>query len=188
MEQKCGCHYYHSFTDPNEPIIVRDCDAADYNCTIDFSNQFRSDLDRYCGKQCPEECNSLTYELSSFSSKYHTSGYLNQLLNGTFISRKYPNMTIDELKDNIVKFRVFYPQLEYKVISQSQQYTLSDTISNLGGSMGLLLGASLISLLEIVELLLNFLFMIWAMVREKVAKNGKSVKPKRQFIEIKTNR
>lgn len=179
MEQVCGCHYYHSFTDPNEPLLLRDCDAADYNCTITFSNVFRSDLDRYCGQQCPEECNSLTYELSSFSTKYHTGGYLTQVQNESLVRSKYPNMTMDELKDNIVKFRVFYPELEYEVISQNQQYTLSDTISNLGGSMGLLLGASLISLLEIVELSLNVFFMAWTMTKPKAKKSSHNINPRK---------
>lgn len=57
----------------------------------------------------------------------------------------------------LVSFEVFLPSLKYTVIAQKPEYIFIDLISSLGGSMGLFFGASLLSLLEQAELLINLI-------------------------------
>ena len=73
------------------------------------------------------------------------------------IKDKYPNINKSELSGMLVSFEVFLPSLRYTVISQKPEYIFIDLISSLGGSLGLLFGASLLSLLEQAELIVNLI-------------------------------
>ena len=67
---------------------------------------------------------------------------------------KYPNITVAELEKMLISFEVFFPSLQHTVVSQSPSITFLDLVSNLGGTLGVFLGASVLSLLETGEFLI----------------------------------
>ena len=48
--------------------------------------------------------------------------------------------------------------MQYKTISEKQKYQGIDLLSNLGGELGLWLGISLMTFVEIVELVYNLIY------------------------------
>ena len=59
------------------------------------------------------------------------------------------------LKENFLKLNVFYRQLSYERISQHKGYDIFGLICDIGGSMGLFIGASMLTVVEVIDLLLG---------------------------------
>ena len=55
-------------------------------------------------------------------------------------------------------FRVYFEDLKYTLIKQQPKIELFGLISNVGGTLGLFLGFSFISLLELFEVLAELVF------------------------------
>ena len=64
---------------------------------------------------------------------------------------------LDSFKRYYYSINVFYPRLKYTLITESAQLTVISLLSNLGGSLGIFLGFSVFSLLEVFEVLVESL-------------------------------
>ena len=151
--------------------IMKNCSCYDYSyprinnsfspcftkpeilCTIYQYNYFRRfKMSEECLKLCPLECDSVKYDVSmsslDFPSKFVFDIYKNfGLFNGTF----------ESFKQNLLQVNIFYPSLTYTKISESPKMSITDLLSNLGGTLGLYIGISFLSLIEIVEMLIELL-------------------------------
>ncbi|XP_052769455.1 acid-sensing ion channel 4-B-like isoform X2 [Mya arenaria] len=58
------------------------------------------------------------------------------------------------MKENFLQIDIFYRQLSYEYINQQKAYDFFALISDVGGAMGLFIGASLLTILEIIDLFL----------------------------------
>jgi hypothetical protein len=63
--------------------------------------------------------------------------------------------SIDKFKQSILIVNVYYKDMSHLEIVESAETTLDKVISSIGGNMGLFLGMSLLTILEIVELIYN---------------------------------
>ena len=61
----------------------------------------------------------------------------------------------DFFKKNFLKLKVFYRQLSYEYIQQQRGYDIFGLICDIGGSMGLFIGASMLTVAEVIDLLLR---------------------------------
>ena len=67
----------------------------------------------------------------------------------------------------MVKLNVYYKNIYYTSIVESPSITLVSLVSNLGGNLGLFLGLSVLSLLEIFELIISLSTAVNHHVRSK---------------------
>jgi hypothetical protein len=93
-----------------------------------------------CLIECPEECDSISYD--AFHSFSKLENYKNIQLN------------------DCVYFTIFYESLSYTVIDQVPKMNILDLISNIGGNLGLFIGVSFLSFAEIIELFIEILFIL----------------------------
>ena len=131
------------------------------NCTMDVYNEF--DYEANCSKQCPLECETTSFSLSEKACQYtmldsdmHYKEGLENLLNDSNIASR----TDAELNEKIIWLGINYEDLSYTQISQIPKTTLPDLISNIGGILGVFLGLSLLSFVEILEFLLEVLLIL----------------------------
>ncbi len=110
-----------------------------------------SSLDLYCGGKCPRECEYFEYTKSISSSTFSSDYYAGKLLSVPFVQRKYPKLSKSDLKENLISLSLYFKKLQYEEIQQLPAMTFTDFISSFGGTLGLFVGASLISLFELVE-------------------------------------
>jgi len=104
---------------------------------------------------CPEECDSIKYDISHSSTKLSTQNEL------------FKSMQIE----NFVYFTVYYESLQYKVIDQIEKMNVFDLISNIGGNLGLFIGISFLSFAELIEL---FVEIICIFISKKDNQTGKT--------------
>lgn len=167
----CSCYntHYPSFDHPTACL-----NFAQINCQGQLYNKVFQQINSFCGHDCPEECESIQYSMSTSTVDFLTESYVNNLLQNTFVAEKYPGIDATTLKKSLVSFDVYYEDLQYTEIIQSPQYTIIDLISSIGGSLGLLLGASLLSLVELVELCIKTLVILCRFSKnDKVTVNKK---------------
>ena len=110
-----------------------------------------------CVLECPLECDTVSFdfEISFFDSSLD---YLSDLMEILF-QNKY-NYTINADK-NFVLLSVYYPTTQYTEIRQVPKTSLIDLISNLGGAIGIFLGFSIFSLIEIAEIFLQMILILF---------------------------
>jgi len=109
----------------------------------------------YCSNYCPYECDTFTYDINSYSMTTKSSGNIDysETFFNTFGFNSYDNVS-----NTFFAFIVYYNDLQYTLIKQHPKIELFDLISNVGGTLGLFLGFSFISLLEAFEVLAELLF------------------------------
>jgi len=104
---------------------------------MDFVNEFESKIAE-CSEYCPLECDSLSYEFSK-----------DGLYDPDFFGRYV--------------ITVHYEDLKYTLISQQEKAKLDiiNLVSNIGGTIGLLLSFSFISLLEIFGIIIECIYVLF---------------------------
>ena len=97
-------------------------------CFEKFLNDFFQNI--IYSNYCPLECDSFEYSIERFSTP---------------------------LKGNEIKISVYYESLKYTLISQQPKTLLKDLIPNIGGILGLFIGISFLSFIEIIELFIEII-------------------------------
>ena len=106
-----------------------------------------------CINECPLECESVSYITSLSMSVYPTASYTDELLE-FFIQGRLDNHNISlyDLRNNVLAINVYYSKLNYKSYQEFAKTEMVDLVSNIGGTIGLFLGVSFLSFIEIIDL------------------------------------
>ena len=62
-------------------------------------------------------------------------------------------------RKNFLQVDIFYNELSEEVVSQKEAFSISSLFSEVGGFMGLLLGASILTLGELIDYIIMLCFM-----------------------------
>lgn len=121
---------------------------------------FAGDLTQLCGDNCPLECEAVTYWTSTSSAVYPSDIYASKMVNNEYLQWSYDlpsNMTIEELRSNILSINVHYASLSYQSFSEVEKTSVVDLVAGIGGTLGLFLGVSFLSFIELFDLILCLL-------------------------------
>ncbi len=117
---------------------------------------------RNCDHLCPLECESIQYKISQSTYSLADLGYYEKYLSSLIpLVEKKLNITVnstDEFSKNYLDLVIVPESLKYTKISQTPKTSLSALISNLGGSTGLFLDLSFISVCRAIEFFLGVIF------------------------------
>lgn len=156
----CNCTDFLS----QHGIDVELCNSLDQiKCITDFYLKNYSDksyISEKCHPICPMECNKTDYKVSMGFSRLVPdmySDYFKKISKNLSFFRNEP-ITLDLIRDNLIKFNVYYNSLSYTVISENESINIVSLLSNLGGTLGLFLGISVLSFVELFEIILKVLF------------------------------
>ena len=67
----------------------------------------------------------------------------------------------EEINKNVAIIYVYYKNLKYTIISQEPKTETFNLISSIGGTLGLFLGVSFLSFIEIFEILFEIIFILF---------------------------
>ena len=137
-------------------IIFQNCDCDIMDCTyLDFfscvdSNYDLEDVKRTCAK-CDTNCEKIVYDVDVSSVTSPTPGTYEAIKAYTGL-----NHTYDQMRENIMVLNVYAKSMTYKETHQHPAFTVTSLLANVGGLIGLCLGASLITICEFLELLATY--------------------------------
>jgi len=125
----------------------------DYECAVASIADFWKAVAEKDLFSCPRECNTLIYPYTISRT----------VMSDVFIEFVNISYGIDknELLNNFVHVQVFFSSLTYLDITVNPAYTLMALFSDVGGAFGLVLGATLLTLVEFIE----FCFNLWKGLR-----------------------
>src|SRR6218665_863249 len=118
-----------------------------YSCVPKYLRLWITSLAyRQCG--CPLQCYQPTYPYSVSTSplSQHFLNYMSQ--RSQFKGR---NMTMSKLSKELVFLDIFYSQLSYIDIQTTPAYDFLTLVSDIGGSLGLILGGTLLTIAEFLQ-------------------------------------
>jgi hypothetical protein len=131
----------------NNDSIVRKCISAYFKESNDNNN---NNNNIYCSNYCSYECDTFTYDINSYSMMTKSSGNIDY---SESLYNSYGFNSYDNVSNTFFAFIVYYNDLQYTLIKQHPKIELFDLISNVGDTLGLFIGFSFISLLEVFEIL-----------------------------------
>jgi len=108
---------------------------------------------------CPLECNSIQYD-TRISSQNYPSREEYELFKQENKSKTFDVSSYTAYKKYFFKINVFYESMDYTYVSLSPKTTLVGLLSNLGGSIGALLGFTLFTFFEVLEILVHIILII----------------------------
>ena len=155
-QEESGCNCIKTFDSSS------DCSNSK-NVTIKACyNQFLSDFQnsnviKICSQYCPQECDSLSYSISTNSEQFPFTGSFSNLTSFEY----HQFSSYEEVQKYYVSIRAYFPELKYTLIKQQPKVEVVDLVSSVGGTLGLFLGISFLSFVEIIELLIEIAFVFF---------------------------
>jgi hypothetical protein len=78
-------------------------------------------------------------------------------MNQSLIKKRLGSLSYIDLKQNVARVQIFYNELKETFISEEIKTKIFDLVSNIGGTLGLFLGLSFLSLIEFFEIFFQIL-------------------------------
>ena len=114
---------------------------------------------------CPMECSSTKYDLTVSSTLFPSPENSAMIANDTRTKERYQytnkTLTAESVRENYVWLNIYFDDLQYTLISESPQQTDLDLMSNVGGTLGLYLGVSFLSFVELFEAFFQTLIIVF---------------------------
>ncbi|KAL2091013.1 hypothetical protein ACEWY4_013276 [Coilia grayii] len=142
LVENCNCRMVHM------PGDAPYCTPEQYKECADPALDFLVERDNdYC--VCETPCNMTRYgkELSFVKIPSKASA--------KYLAKKF-NKTEQYISDNILVLDIFFEALNYETIEQKKAYELAGLLGDIGGQMGLFIGASILTILELFDYLYEF--------------------------------
>ncbi|XP_045058476.2 acid-sensing ion channel 5 isoform X6 [Desmodus rotundus] len=178
IEKQCGCL---PFLLPGNGI---ECDLQKfYNCVSPTLDHI--EVKGLCtmgthNSSCPVPCEETEYpatvSYSTFPSQKalkHFSKKLNQ-------SQKY-------IRNNLVNIEINYSDLNYKITQQQKAVSVSELLADVGGQLGLFCGASMITIIEIIEYIFTNFYWICILLLLKIPEMTPRAHPPQTHLGNKNN-
>ncbi|XP_043729327.1 acid-sensing ion channel 3 isoform X2 [Cervus elaphus] len=137
VARKCGCRMMHM------PGSAPVCSPQQYK---DCAHPALDALLRKDACRCPNPCASTRYakELSMVRMPSRAAA--------RYLARKH-NRSEAYIAENVLALDIFFEALNYEAVEQKKAYEMSELLGDIGGQMGLFIGASLLTILEILDYL-----------------------------------
>ena len=146
-----------------QPSGYRTCTTADLDCFNNFYYlvfTIGDFIQNNCLDKCPLECQNHHYQVFQSMYAYPEPLYLEQTLkNVPMLASRYSEQAdfTQRLESNVVKFSVYYDALSYKEVREEAQITWYGLLATIGGHLHLFLGMSLLSFIEIGEVVFQLI-------------------------------
>jgi hypothetical protein len=143
FEYDCARHFY-----------VKDSVQV---CIAQYLSEFRKKHQyEMCAKYCPLECDSISYSIFPYTEGMPSNGNLTQKRKVEYGLERF--QTYEQVNRNFVYIAVYYKDLKYTLITQEAKTETFNFISYIGGILGLFMGISFLSFIELLEIFLEVVF------------------------------
>ena len=168
QDSNCSCKAklenfeYNCLTSPNDALFnseVKIC-VANYLKTFRIKEQFEK-----CQQFCPEECDSMNYVIYNYYESFPNNGTLSSRLRKSMDLQLFE--TYEVLHKHYIRLYIYYKDLKSTLNSENPKTELFNLISSIGGILGLFLGISFLSFIEIFEIIFEIIYYLLTFVRTR---------------------
>ncbi|KAM3622461.1 uncharacterized protein V6R79_025446 [Siganus canaliculatus] len=139
LVENCNCRMVHM------PGDAPYCTPEQYKECADPALDFLVERDNdYC--VCETPCNLTRYGKEMSFVKIPSKA------SAKYLAKKF-NKTEQYIADNILVLDIYFEALNYETIEQKKAYELAGLLGDIGGQMGLFIGASILTILELFDYL-----------------------------------
>ena len=138
-------------------------DKKDIECIKDSSFYVNS----VCNKKCFSECEQEYYSYTPSYRKFPTETHKLTLIEKSKLLR---NMILnnEDVEHKVLRIVIYSENFDYEYIWESESMQLVSVIANIGGTLGLFLGVSVLSFCEIFEILFEYFFFLKSKMKMKI--------------------
>ncbi|XP_063970061.1 acid-sensing ion channel 4-A-like [Lytechinus pictus] len=140
----CGCRAHFM------PGSDRECNPPEMMCVRDAAKTFNKDAAFRC--ECPIPCRQVRYEATVSQTKYPSDFYSKYLADQISATRNV-NLTEDNFRDSLCLINIFFTELIRHKTTQQQAYSFVSLLSDIGGSLGMWIGGSILTLVEVFDIM-----------------------------------
>lgn len=141
---KCSCSPAVERPNSGPYSNTRNCTIADICCLMEEYTTYNPSL------ECPPACKYISYNVQPSYSDFLSP----QLAQDIAIKH---NMTVQDVSENLLSLYVYFDEMQVTQLHTVYTYTFANLLADMGGLLGLFIGASVISLLEVAMLVFDFL-------------------------------
>ena len=139
-DSNCNCVEFYN------PLLENSFDTAERNCTLaDACCIAAADFTIESGVNCPPPCDYSSFDQLVSYSKFPFDRDLNEY-------SEIAGLDVERIEDDLVSFNVYFSDLYVQHSETVISYGPRLLIADIGGTLGLFLGASIVSFLEIIVL------------------------------------
>ena len=159
-ESKCNCNstvtYFSKYCVKQFGID----ETETQKCISEYLRDFRK-KDQYekCYEYCPLECNSMNFVVNTYHGQLPINGNISNETKKDYYLSGFDSF--EEMRKHFISIYVYYNDFKYTFISEEPRTELFNFISNIGGILGLFLGISFLSFIEIFEILFEIMFIFF---------------------------
>ena len=170
----CSCYdnAYYNTNDTNANI-----QSCHNDSTVSCMNMIKSyylvnGFSSLCDQSCPSECFSVSYTTIVHASTYPTGRYLDLLMQQKTLTEMFSNSSqysaslSTYIQNSVAKINIFYNDLSYNILIESASITWDVLLGNIGGSLGLFVGISFLSIIELFEIAFETIRLIYNYKKE----------------------
>jgi hypothetical protein len=168
----CNCSntYLPSFNDFKHFCVDQVIESP---CALDAVASFsKTNASEECKKSCPYECDSVEYSMSTYRTYYPSDYYASVL--SDFLKLKGLNISSENVGRAVARVNIYYKSMQYLSTQQIISATTEDLFSNIGGTLGLYIGISILSVVEVFELGFNLILILFTSMKNKIMDNNNS--------------
>ncbi|XP_033856089.1 acid-sensing ion channel 4-A-like isoform X2 [Acipenser ruthenus] len=137
--RKCSCRMVHV---PGDEKI---CSPHDYTeCVDNALTEIIKNTEESSTCTCETPCDLTRYGKELSMVKIPSKG------SARYLSKKYKHSE-EYIRDNFLVLDIFFEALNYETIEQKKAYDVAGLLGDIGGQMGLFIGASILTILEILD-------------------------------------
>lgn len=134
-----------------------------YMCLNDVHQDFKEREAKFkCEEVCPLECSSVDFTYEKSSAGFPSPSFLENFLDNSDIEKLLDTseVTMELIRQSFLSLHVQFEDMVYTSITEQENLTVIDLIANIGGTLGLFIGISFLSFLEMVEILIKLFSII----------------------------
>ena len=167
--ENCNCSDINvpTLTGVDQPCLTE----FDLACAFDKLNEFYNNiyLSQKCMHDCPQECSSFDFDHAAIKSSYPSKFYAELIIESNNNSNR--NLTTyEDVKTSTLSVNIYYDDLIKTLINEVPSKTIDQLIGDIGGYTGLCIGTSFLSIIEIFELIYQYIFFVlkWRKKHSKI--------------------
>lgn len=124
-----------------------------------------------CAKECPFECSIVSYSAKTSYANYPSyEFYVSEMVNKPeFYTKLFgtSDVSYEMFSDVISAVFIGFDQLRYMYLSDKPSFEIADIFANVGGTLGLFLGFSILSFVELFDLIYKLVESTFRIYRQR---------------------